>query len=187
MPFLEAIQVNSPMHHGLRRRKDQLFAPLAKLCVQLHIQPNLVTMIGFGLGIASVPVLFLNYWWFVVLFGLSTIADGIDGSLARLLKVTSQRGAQLDYAVDLVLTIVISCGLIIWLQQPLWVLSLNMFGIVLLANAAARYPLQIAPGRVAVLICCLFGLPQATFVLMAIYSVIMFGYLLTKLQTAPKR
>lgn len=181
MTFLESVQVNSQMHRSLRTQKDNLFAPVAKLCQRLGISANTVTAIGFGIGVLSIPLLFINYWWFVILFLVSTLADGVDGALARLQKTTSHRGAQLDYAVDLTLTLLISCGLIIWLQQPLWVLGLNMFGVLLLSNAVARYPLQIAPLRVTLLTCCLFGLPQIGLALLSAYSVVMFVYLLTKL------
>jgi len=181
MTFLESIQVNSHMHRWLRAQKDNLFVPIAKLCQRVGLSANAVTAIGFGIGVISVPVLFNSYWWFVMLFLVSTLADGVDGALARLQHTSSHRGAQLDYAVDLTLTIIISCGLIMWLQQPLWVLGLNMFGVLLLTNALARYPLRIAPLRVTLLVCCLFGLPQVGLALLTTYSVVMFLYLLTKL------
>lgn len=184
LKLFEIIQVNGGVHQWLRSQKDAVFNPAARLCMRAHIHPNVVTTLGFVLGLFSLPLLFVDYWWFVLVLVFSTIADGIDGSLARLGQTDSLIGAHYDYVVDLVLSILIACNLVIWLQQPFWILGVNLFGLLLIGNWLTKSPLNIAPNRMTLVISCMLGWPQLGLALLSTYSVAMSLYLIKKLLSA---
>jgi CDP-diacylglycerol---serine O-phosphatidyltransferase len=65
--------------------------------------PSLVTMITLTCGLAAIEAARTGNWdWALRLILLATIADGIDGALARQLKATSPMGEQLDSLADIV-------------------------------------------------------------------------------------
>ena len=179
--LLELLQVNSAMHQWLRTHKDAVFLPVAKFCARLGVSASAVTCIGWLIGIASIGLLFVNYWYFAVGILVSTLADGVDGALARSSNTVTKSGAQLDYAVDLSLTLLTYSALTYWLQEPLWVFGLNLFGMVLLFNWLAHSPIRIAPGRMGVVSGIIVGLPQVGLFLVSGYAVLMYGLLLIRM------
>lgn len=179
--LLELLQVNSAMHHWLRQRKDAMFLPVAKVCARLGISATSVTILGWVIGLASIALLFVDYWYFAVGILLSTLADGVDGVLARYSNTVTQSGAQLDYTADLSLTLLTYSALTYWLQEPLWVIGLNLFGMVLLFNWLAHSPVRIAPGRMCLVPCIIVGLPQVGLFIVSGYAVLMYGLLLLRM------
>jgi len=89
--------------------------PIAKLLTQTRITPNQVSWAAFGLAVLS--FLSLIYNWNIaggLLAQLSSIIDGVDGSLARLKGMSSTFGGFLDSILDRYADILIILGLTIW-------------------------------------------------------------------------
>ncbi|QKX02693.1 CDP-diacylglycerol--serine O-phosphatidyltransferase [Wolbachia endosymbiont of Litomosoides sigmodontis] len=69
--------------------------PIAKLF------PNFITLLGLCSGLTSLKFTFNEQWEFAVIFIIiAAIIDGMDGRIARILKSTSDFGAQLDSFAD---------------------------------------------------------------------------------------
>lgn len=69
----------------------------------LHLIPNMITILGLCLGLTALRYgLDGRFQIAVALILFSAIVDGLDGRSARLLKITSRLGAELDSLVDFV-------------------------------------------------------------------------------------
>jgi CDP-diacylglycerol--serine O-phosphatidyltransferase len=79
-----------------RRRRRRLRAqPL------IHLVPNIFTVLSLCAGLTSIRyALDHRYELAVVLIILAGVFDGLDGRSARLLKITSKLGAELDSLAD---------------------------------------------------------------------------------------
>jgi CDP-L-myo-inositol myo-inositolphosphotransferase len=89
--------------------------PIAKLLALTRITPNQISWAAFGLAVLSLFSFIYN--WNIVgglLAQLSSIIDGVDGSLARLKGMSSAFGGFLDSILDRYADIVIMLGLTIW-------------------------------------------------------------------------
>ena len=65
--------------------------------------PNAVTVLGLCAGLTSIRFAFAERWEFAVgLIILAGIIDGLDGRIARVLKASSDFGAELDSLSDFV-------------------------------------------------------------------------------------
>ncbi len=71
------------------------FLPITKLF------PSFITLLGLCAGLTSLKFTFNEQWEFSVIFIIiAAILDGMDGRIARILKSTSDFGAQLDSFAD---------------------------------------------------------------------------------------
>jgi CDP-L-myo-inositol myo-inositolphosphotransferase len=89
--------------------------PIAKLLARTRITPNQISWAAFGLAVLS--FLSFIYNWNItggLLAQLSSIIDGVDGSLARLKGMSSAFGGFLDSILDRYADILIMLGLTIW-------------------------------------------------------------------------
>jgi len=89
--------------------------PIAKSLAWTKITPNQISWAAFGLAVFS----FLSFicGWNIaggLLAQLSSIIDGIDGSLARLKGMTSAFGGFLDSILDRYADMLVMLGLTIW-------------------------------------------------------------------------
>jgi phosphatidylglycerophosphate synthase len=76
-----------------------LYRPAAHLA-RLGFTADMVTGIGFGIGLIAVPLIaFHLYWAALACVGLNRLFDGLDGVIARQNGPTD-RGAFLDIALD---------------------------------------------------------------------------------------
>ena len=83
----------------LQRR---LLTPMGQWLVARGVQADLITLAGFALGLLAIPALaFGAYGLALALLLLNRLADGLDGTVARLSEPTD-RGAFLDIALDFV-------------------------------------------------------------------------------------
>jgi phosphatidylglycerophosphate synthase len=89
--------------------------PLAQLLAKTKITPNQVTWAAFGIALLSFIgfILGLNIVG-GLLVQLSSIVDGVDGSLARRKGITSTFGGFLDSVLDRYADILIVLGLTLW-------------------------------------------------------------------------
>ncbi|EKD79486.1 MAG: hypothetical protein ACD_41C00057G0001 [uncultured bacterium] len=179
--MLEQIQLNSTMHHWLRRQKDVLLLPIVKICLYLQIKPVLVTSIGALFGTVSLPLLWIDYRWFALAQLASLLCDGIDGSLARYSKRPSEFGKQFDYAVDVSIMLLTYSAVTVWLKQPIWIIGLNWYIGLWLVNWLFGRMLQLAPMRLLLTLSILIWLPQLGLALTWAYAVVMSFVLLKAL------
>ncbi len=85
----------------------------------LHFVPNMFTILGLCAGMTGMRFAFDGRWQLAVAFIVAAaIFDGLDGRSARLLKMTSKLGEQLDSLADF-----ISFGVAPAVIIYLWVLS----------------------------------------------------------------
>jgi len=89
--------------------------PIAKLLARTRITPNQISWAAFCL--AALSFLSFIYNWNIaggLLAQLSSVIDGVDGSLARLKGMSSSFGGFLDSILDRYADILIMLGLTIW-------------------------------------------------------------------------
>ncbi len=89
--------------------------PIARLLAKTKITPNQITWVAFGIALLSFVSFILGQNIVGgLLVQLSSIVDGIDGSLARLKGITSTFGGFLDSVLDRYADILIVLGLTLW-------------------------------------------------------------------------
>lgn len=93
----------------------RLSEPIAGLLSRTRVTPNQTTWVAFGIAIAScsVFVMGLNIVG-GILAQLSSIADGVDGGLARRKNISSQFGSLLDAILDRYADAAIVLGMTLW-------------------------------------------------------------------------
>ena len=89
--------------------------PIAQLLAKTKITPNQVTWAAFGIALLS----FISFIFSLNIIGgllaqVSSIVDGIDGSLARRKGMTSTLGGFLDSVLDRYADVLIVLGLTLW-------------------------------------------------------------------------
>jgi CDP-diacylglycerol--serine O-phosphatidyltransferase len=63
--------------------------------------PNLLTLLALAAGLTAIQYSLDNYWGYAVIaIVIAATLDALDGAMARLLKATSEFGAQLDSLSD---------------------------------------------------------------------------------------
>jgi len=89
--------------------------PMARLLAKTKVTPNQMTWAAFSIALLSLISFILGYNIIAgLLVQLSSIVDGIDGSLARLKGMTSEFGGFLDSVLDRYADILIVLGLTLW-------------------------------------------------------------------------
>ena len=89
--------------------------PMARLLAKTKVTPNQMTWTAFGIALMSFVSFILGQNIIGgLLVQLSSIVDGVDGSLARLKGVTSEFGGFLDSVLDRYADILIVLGLTLW-------------------------------------------------------------------------
>ena len=93
----------------------RLSEPIARLLAKSSVTPNQMTWAAFGVALlAFISFIFGQNIVAGLLVQLSSIVDGIDGSLARLKGMTSGFGGFLDSVLDRYSDILIVLGLTLW-------------------------------------------------------------------------
>ena len=101
--------------HLLRGVKDRLLAPLASLL--RGVPPNVITLVAFVLGIGAAASAWRGAWAAgLSLWIANRVADGLDGTVARLSQRQSDFGGYLDILLDFVVYAAIPVGFAI--QSP---------------------------------------------------------------------
>lgn len=73
---------------------------IARRLVSVGVAANFVTLAGFGIGLAAVPLIAVEcYVWALALILVNRFLDGVDGAMARMVGPTD-RGAFLDIVCD---------------------------------------------------------------------------------------
>ncbi len=88
---------------ALRNVKEALLLPLAR-ALGPRVPPNLVTLVGFGVGIGCALLLLRGtYGLALLLWLLNRVLDGLDGAMARAQRRQTDFGGYLDLLLDFVL------------------------------------------------------------------------------------
>ncbi len=119
--------------------------PMARLLAKTKVTPNQMTWAAFGIALLSFVSFVLGYNIIAgLLVQLSSIVDGIDGSLARLKGMTSEFGGFLDSVLDRYADILIVLGLTLWslaheTYSGIWLAGmLAITGIICISYTRAR-------------------------------------------------
>ncbi len=119
--------------------------PMARLLAKTKVTPNQMTWAAFGIALLSFISFVLGYNIIAgLLVQLSSIVDGIDGSLARLKGMTSEFGGFLDSVLDRYADILIVLGLTLWslaheTYSGIWLAGmLAITGIICISYTRAR-------------------------------------------------
>lgn len=89
--------------------------PFARLLVKTPVTPNQVTMAAFGIAVISLVSFLLGQNIVAgLLVQISSIVDGIDGSLARRKGMSSTFGGFLDSVLDRYADALVVLGLTMW-------------------------------------------------------------------------
>ncbi len=119
--------------------------PMARLLAKTQVTPNQMTWTAFGIALLSFVSFVLGYNIIAGLLAqLSSIVDGIDGSLARLKGMTSEFGSFLDSVLDRYADILIVLGLTLWslsheTYSGIWLAGLlAITGIICISYTRAR-------------------------------------------------
>ncbi len=119
--------------------------PMARLLAKTKVTPNQMTWAAFGIALLSfVSFVLGNNIIAGLLVQLSSIVDGIDGSLARLKGMTSEFGSFLDSVLDRYADILIVLGLTLWslyheTYSGIWLAGLlAITGIICISYTRAR-------------------------------------------------
>jgi phosphatidylglycerophosphate synthase len=93
----------------------RLSEPVTRVLAKTRVTPNHATWAAFGIAIASCGVFAMGLNIVGgVLAQLSSIADGVDGGLARRKNMSSQFGSLLDAILDRYADAAIVLGMILW-------------------------------------------------------------------------
>jgi len=119
--------------------------PIARLLAKTKITPNQITWAAFGIALLSfISFIFGQNIIGGLLVQLSSIVDGVDGSVARLKGMTSTFGGFLDSVLDRYADILIVLGLTLWsvsheIYTGIWVAGfLAIAGTICLSYTRAR-------------------------------------------------
>ncbi|OAB55869.1 CDP-alcohol phosphatidyltransferase [Leptolyngbya valderiana BDU 20041] len=86
-----------------RRLIDPPLKRAATLLVRARISPDSITLAGFAIGLAALPLLAAQQYLAALLaIALNRLADGLDGTVARLARQASDRGGFLDIVCDFI-------------------------------------------------------------------------------------
>ena len=87
---------------AMRRVIDPPLGAAGRRLAALGVRPNAVTISGFVIGMAAVPLLaFEWYWAALVVILVNRLFDGLDGAVARNWEITDL-GGYLDIVCDFV-------------------------------------------------------------------------------------
>lgn len=92
-----------PLQHALLR-------PLAGAAARVGLRADVISLVGFAIGLAAMPAIALGHSHLgLTLILLNRLLDGLDGAVARLAGPTD-RGAFLDIALDFVFYALVPLG-----------------------------------------------------------------------------
>ena len=98
-----------PLFHRL------LVEPVLKPLLPLRLNPDLITAAGALAGVAAAPLLYFKLAWAsLAALLLSGYLDMLDGSYARALGVSSEKGSALDIVSDRAVEVSVTLGLYLY-------------------------------------------------------------------------
>lgn len=78
----------------------KMLTSTAQRLIKRNISANTISWCGFAIGISAMPLIIYGFYhWAIIAILMNRLADGIDGTVARLTQPTD-RGAFLDISLD---------------------------------------------------------------------------------------
>lgn len=126
--------------------------PVVRALVALHVSANALTWSALVLGLGAGAALATGWFGLACLLAtVSTIADILDGQVARLTNTGSDRGELLDAAVDRYTELAYTGGLVLYFRGSVPLMALALAGLtacVMISYASAKAEaLHITPPR----------------------------------------
>lgn len=128
-----------------RHLNRRLSEPVARVLAKTPVTPNQVTLGAAGIGVLSFVSFVLGYHLLGgVLAQVSSIADGVDGGLARAKNMASPFGGFLDAVLDRYVDGLIILGMVLWsvtheAYPGIWVVGfLAVVGTLIVSYTRAR-------------------------------------------------
>ena len=130
-----------------RKRYEQFTIPLGHVCHRLGLTPDILTLISLCMGALSAYAVARGAFLVgVLLIGLMTAADVLDGATARAGGTSSPAGMLFDHVVDRYAEFFILLGIMLsGAATPGWTM-LALFGMVMASYVRARAE---ASGKIA--------------------------------------
>ena len=95
-------------------RRDAIFSPAVRILAGLGATPTQISILGVVFAVLAAALSGLGWLVVTLLIVLYVLMDGLDGPLARHLKVQGQGGSLVDIFADQVGVIIIAVGAVIW-------------------------------------------------------------------------
>ncbi|PJE80937.1 Inner membrane protein YnjF [invertebrate metagenome] len=90
------------LDHLVNKQIHPVLEFLARQLVAWRIRPDQLTLVGFIVGMLSLPLLAMQHYVFaLVVLLVNRVCDGMDGALARV-TTSSDRGGYLDITLDFI-------------------------------------------------------------------------------------
>lgn len=130
-----------------RQAYERLTIPLGRLCARIGLTPDMLTLASLCLGgLAAYAIAQQRYLLGVLLIGLMTAADMLDGATARAGGTSSPAGMLLDHVIDRYAEFCILLGIMLsGVVAPGWAMF-ALFGMVMASYVRARAE---ASGKIA--------------------------------------
>jgi len=94
------VKEKSVLDNRIRSQIDPLLDKMGHSLAGVGITANVVTIVGFLIGVlAAIAIALGNLWWGLVLLLISRLCDGLDGAVARTTAKTDF-GGYLDIVLD---------------------------------------------------------------------------------------
>jgi CDP-diacylglycerol--glycerol-3-phosphate 3-phosphatidyltransferase len=123
------------MREEYKNRGRKILEPLTTILVKSKLSPNIITILGLPLSIATGAFFALGKrWGALATLILVALTDTIDGELARKSNKVASRGAFLDSVVDRFTEIFIYSGFLFYTlinNSPVWYSVIIYFTITL--------------------------------------------------------
>lgn len=129
---------------------------LAFYKARIFVNPNIVTLIVFAIGLLASALVFMGSTWLgAILMLVSSILDGVDGELARLFKAQTKFGAFLDTLLDRIVDVTFMSAMFYQLLLKLLPtinslytsLYIALFGLTLLGSTYVSYVSNLVENR----------------------------------------
>lgn len=98
----------------LRALKETVFRPIAGVLATNGVKPDTISYLGVAAMLPFVYFLGFNPWLAFFFIALSLFFDMLDGSLARYLKISSERGAFTDMVCDYISFFIVFLSLVFY-------------------------------------------------------------------------
>lgn len=104
-----------------KKIRESLFGPFAGYLANLGITPTILSYTGLFMIVPFLYFFASNPWLSFFFLLLNMIMDGLDGVVARFMKVDSNKGAFVDFAFDYTFFIIVFFTFVFYgLMNPFW-------------------------------------------------------------------
>jgi phosphatidylglycerophosphate synthase len=122
--------VTEEIKEEIKSRVDKLLHPIATRLISLGLRPNTLTLLNLSCGLFAGILFFFHQIILACVFTLlSLLFDGLDGTVARILKISSERGEIFDRVCDRYVMGIIFLGIACANYVSSLILLVALFGV----------------------------------------------------------